>query len=48
LKEEGEDQMKWFTNAYPEFTVEETLRTRPDVDGCDGFFVARLRKIATV
>jgi 16S rRNA (cytosine967-C5)-methyltransferase len=44
LKEEGEDQMKWFTELHPEFKVEETLRTRPDVDSCDGFFVARLRK----
>jgi 16S rRNA (cytosine967-C5)-methyltransferase len=48
LKEEGEDQMKWFTNSHPEFAVEEALRTRPDVDGCDGFFVARLRKMATI
>jgi 16S rRNA (cytosine967-C5)-methyltransferase len=44
LKEEGEEQMKWFTNSNPEFTIEEILRTRPDADGCDGFFVARLRK----
>lgn len=46
LKEEGEDQMKWFTNLHPEFTFEEILRTRPDIQGCDGFFVARLRKAA--
>jgi 16S rRNA (cytosine967-C5)-methyltransferase len=44
LKEEGEDQMKWFTGIHPEYTLEETLRTRPDIQGCDGFFVARLRK----
>ena len=48
LKEEGEDQMKWFTNNHPEFVVEETLRTRPDIDGCDGFFIARLRKAAKI
>ncbi len=48
LKEEGEDQMKWFTSGHPEFAVEETLRTRPDIDGCDGFFVARLKKSATI
>lgn len=48
LKEEGEDQMKWFTNSHPEFSLEETLRTRPDIQGCDGFFVARLRKTAKI
>ena len=40
--------MKWFTNAHPEFTLDETLRTRPDIQGCDGFFVARLRKAAKI
>ncbi len=48
LKEEGEDQLKWFTRVRPEFTLEETLRTRPDLQGCDGFFVARLRKTARI
>jgi 16S rRNA (cytosine967-C5)-methyltransferase len=48
LKEEGEDQMKWFTSVHPEFTLEETLRTRPDLQGCDGFFVARLRKATKI
>jgi 16S rRNA (cytosine967-C5)-methyltransferase len=48
LKEEGEDQMKWFANIHPEFSLEETLRTRPDIQGCDGFFVARLRKRAII
>ena len=44
LKEEGEAQMEWFTRQHPEFLVEETLRTRPDLEGSDGFFAARLRK----
>jgi len=44
LKEEGEEQMAWFTAQHPEFQVEETLRTRPDTQNMDGFFAARLRK----
>ena len=46
LKEEGEDQVEWLTQNHPEFTLEETLRTRPDQQGCDGFFAARLRKVS--
>jgi 16S rRNA (cytosine967-C5)-methyltransferase len=44
LKEEGEAQMEWLAKLHPEFVVEEILRTRPDENGCDGFFVARLKK----
>ncbi len=44
LTEEGEAQMEWFTGQHPEFVVEETLRTRPDTGGCDGFFAARLKR----
>jgi len=44
LKEEGEAQMEWLAKLHPEFVVEEILRTRPDESGCDGFFVARLKK----
>ncbi len=44
LREEGEDQVEWLTGKYPEFTLEEILRTRPDEKGCDGFFAARLRR----
>ncbi len=47
LKEEGEAQMEWFVSQHPEFMIEETMRTRPDLDGCDGFFVARLRSLVT-
>jgi 16S rRNA (cytosine967-C5)-methyltransferase len=47
LKEEGEDQLKWFVEAHPEFILEETRRTRTDIEGCDGFFVARLKKTAS-
>jgi 16S rRNA (cytosine967-C5)-methyltransferase len=47
LKEEGEQQTEWFTSAHPEFQIEETLRTHPERDGCDGFFAARLRKSPT-
>lgn len=44
LKEEGEAQMEGFVARHPEFTVEEMLRTRPDLNGSDGFFAARLKK----
>lgn len=44
LKTEGEEQIEWFCKEHPEFTVEETKRTHPETDGCDGFFVARLKK----
>lgn len=45
LKKEGEDQIEWFTSTHPEFTLDQIKRTHPERDGCDGFFVARLRKI---
>jgi 16S rRNA (cytosine967-C5)-methyltransferase len=46
LKDEGEDQIQAFVERHPEFVLEETMRTRPDKEGCDGFFAARLRKTA--
>ncbi len=48
LKEEGESQVDQFIARMPEFTMESTLRTRPDKEGCDGFFAARLRRQAPV
>ncbi len=44
LKSEGEEQVGWFCKQHPEFHIEETKRTHPETDGCDGFFAARLRK----
>jgi 16S rRNA (cytosine967-C5)-methyltransferase len=45
LKAEGEEQIEWFMNQHPnEYTVEASMRTRPDKEGCDGFFAARLRR----
>lgn len=44
LKEEGEDQVAWLLQHHPEFELEEELRTRPDQQGCDGFYAARLKK----
>lgn len=44
LKNEGEEQIEWFTKEYPEFHLEETKRLHPESDGCDGFFVARLKR----
>ncbi len=47
LKDECENQTEWLLTNYPAFTLEEDKRTRPDTDGCDGFYVARLRKKTT-
>jgi 16S rRNA (cytosine967-C5)-methyltransferase len=44
LRSEGEEQVEWFTQTHPEFHVEEIKRTHPELDGCDGFFAARLKK----
>jgi 16S rRNA (cytosine967-C5)-methyltransferase len=44
LKTEGEEQIEWFIKEHPEFHLEETRRIHPESDGCDGFFVARLKK----
>jgi 16S rRNA (cytosine967-C5)-methyltransferase len=44
LKSESEDQIEWFCNEHPEFLLEEMKRILPEKDGCDGFFVARLKK----
>ncbi|MBS1904911.1 MAG: methyltransferase domain-containing protein [Bacteroidetes bacterium] len=44
LRSESEDQVRWFTELHPEFTLEEERRVRPDIEGADGFFVARLRR----
>jgi 16S rRNA (cytosine967-C5)-methyltransferase len=44
LKEEGESQVEKFLSNAPDFTLESTLRTRPDKEGCDGFYAARIRK----
>jgi 16S rRNA C967 or C1407 C5-methylase (RsmB/RsmF family) len=30
--------------THPGWTLERIRRTRPDVDGTDGFFIARLRR----
>jgi len=47
LQDECEKQVEWLLVGHPEFTLEEDKRTRPDTDGCDGFYVARLRKKTT-
>jgi 16S rRNA (cytosine967-C5)-methyltransferase len=44
LKAEGEGQIERFRDEHPEFEVEEMMRTRPDSEGCDAFFAARLRR----
>lgn len=47
LKDECEEQIQWILSEFGEFTLEAEKRTRPDKDGCDGFYVARLRKKTT-
>ena len=44
LRTEGEEQTQWIEQTYPDLNEEATMRTRPDIDGADGFFVSRLRK----
>jgi len=44
LKSEGEEQVEWFSSEHPEFHLEETKRTHPEKDGCDGFFAARIKR----
>jgi 16S rRNA (cytosine967-C5)-methyltransferase len=44
LKSESEEQAIWIAEHFPEFSIEEEIRTRPDKEGCDGFYAARLRK----
>jgi 16S rRNA (cytosine967-C5)-methyltransferase len=44
LKSEGEEQVDWFLGLHSEYALEDTRRTRPDIEGADGFFVARLRR----
>lgn len=44
LKQECEEQTAWLLSQGNIFTLEEERNTRPDIDGCDGFYVARLRK----
>jgi 16S rRNA (cytosine(967)-C(5))-methyltransferase len=45
LKSEGEEQANWFLSLHPEFKLEATRRTHPEQEHCDGFFVARLRRV---
>lgn len=46
LREEGEDQIKWLIENHPgQYELEEELRTRPDKQGCDGFYAARIKKV---
>ncbi|MBR1796648.1 MAG: 16S rRNA (cytosine(967)-C(5))-methyltransferase RsmB [Clostridiales bacterium] len=43
-KAENEDQVTWFTEEHKEFITESQRTFFPDQDGCEGFFVARLRR----
>jgi 16S rRNA (cytosine967-C5)-methyltransferase len=42
LPSEGEEQIQWFLNEFPSWSLEEEKRMRPDREGFDGFYMARL------
>ncbi len=45
-KGENEDNVRWFLEQYPEFELEkEPLQLLPGVHECDGFFIAKFKKV---
>lgn len=42
LPSEGEEQVRWFLGSREGWTLEGERRFRPDVEGFDGFYMARL------
>lgn len=44
LKEENEYQIKKFLNKYSEFELVEEIKLFPNIDGTDGFYIAKMRK----
>jgi len=44
LPEENDDAVAAFVAAHPDFVVDTRLHLRPDRDGTDGFFAARLNR----
>lgn len=42
-REENIENAEWFVRTHPEFKLEKTQQMLPD-EGCDGFFIARLRR----
>ncbi len=42
LPSESEEQTEWFLKEHPDWELEEEKRMRPDIDGFDGFYMARL------
>lgn len=42
LPSEGEEQVKWFLQSHKGWEIEEEKRLRPDREGFDGFYMARL------
>ena len=41
---EGDDVIEAFLREHGDFSLEERVQLRPDRDGTDGFFIARLRR----
>ena len=48
LPMECEDQVQWFLKENPQWALEQERRLQPDVDDCDGFYMARLIKQTTM
>jgi 16S rRNA (cytosine967-C5)-methyltransferase len=44
LPSEGEEQVKWFIDNHPGFTLEQEQRISPAKTAFDGFYMARIRK----
>lgn len=43
-KEENEDQIAYFLKKHPDFVLVESRTFLPSIDGCDGFFVASMKR----
>ncbi len=41
LKQENDEQVKWFLNGHPEFELVEERKIYPHIDNSDGFFIAK-------
>lgn len=44
LKKENEKVIEAFLKTHADYSMVDSLKLLPDVDGCDGFYIARLRR----
>lgn len=45
LKKENENVTEAFLKAHSDFVLLDSIKLLPDVDNCDGFYIARLRRV---